>query len=225
MLSVSETWRTRYPGAVVGLLAMAEVVNPEHHDGLEESKLALEAELRQRYAGYDRQALRALPIMQAYTDYYKRFRKTYHVQLQIESVALRGQSIPSVAALVETMFMAELKTSLLTAVHDLDAVRPPLRLDIAQGAERFVRLDGQEQELKPEDMYIADAEGILSTIIYGPDQRTRITPATRRALYTTYAPPGIGAETLRAGLDVIQRYVLVVAPEARVEALEIHVAE
>ncbi|MBN1401041.1 MAG: hypothetical protein JXA74_09395, partial [Anaerolineae bacterium] len=131
MLSVSERWRRLYPGAVVGVLAMGDVANPEQHSGLEERKLALEAELRQRYAGYDRPSLRALPILQAYADYYKRFRKTYHVQLQIESVAFQGRSIPSVAALVETMFMAELETSLLTAVHDLDAVRPPVRLDVA----------------------------------------------------------------------------------------------
>ena len=44
----------------------------------------------------------------AYNACYKGFKKTYHVQLQLESVALKGRSIPRVAALMEAMFMAEL---------------------------------------------------------------------------------------------------------------------
>lgn len=48
-----------------------------------------------------------------------------------------GQVRPSVAALVEAMFIAELKNLLLTAGHDLDAVELPLKLDIARGGERY----------------------------------------------------------------------------------------
>ena len=62
-------------------------------------------------------------MIQAYAAYYERFNKTYHVQLQLESVALKGKSIPRVSALVEAMFMAELENLLLTAGHDLDVVQ------------------------------------------------------------------------------------------------------
>jgi len=111
MLIVSEHWRTAHPGAAVGILAMQEVANPEQHPALDRRKAELEEEIRSRST--DRAALASLRPMQAYDAYYKRYKKTYHVLLQLESVALRGQPIPRVAALVEAMFMAELKNLLL----------------------------------------------------------------------------------------------------------------
>jgi DNA/RNA-binding domain of Phe-tRNA-synthetase-like protein len=221
MFSASERWRQTYPGAAVGFLALAGVANPEEHAALDRRKQELEDRLRAQYAGMDRAALKALPVMQAYTDYYKGFKKSYHVQLQLESVVFKKKPLPRVASLVEAMFMAELEDLLLTAGHDLDIVRPPVGVDVADGSERFVRLNGQEQQLKAGDMFIADAEGVLSSVIYGPDQRTRITAGTRRALFTTYAPAGIGGEAVRQHLETIWEYARLIAPEAQVEALEV----
>lgn len=117
--------------------------------------------------------------------------------------------------------MAELKHLLLTAGHDLDLVRVPIRLDIARGTERYLRLNGEEQELKAGDMFIADAEGILSTVIYGPDQRTRIRPDTRRVLFTVYAPPGIGEEAVIQHLEDMEANVRLIAPGAETELLQV----
>ena len=185
----------------------------------------MEGELRTRFAGQDRAALKALPTIQAYSAYYKRFKKTYHVLLQLESVAFKGKPIPTVAALVESMFMAELKNLLLAAGHDLEAVQMPVRIDVADGTERFVKINGQEQVLKPGDMYIADAAGIMSSVIYGPDQRTRITQDTRQALFTTYAPAGIERQAVRQHLQDIQANVLLFAPDAETVALEVFSAD
>jgi DNA/RNA-binding domain of Phe-tRNA-synthetase-like protein len=203
---------------------MNDLANPKGHPELQRRKAALEDKLRAQYAGLDRAGLRALPVMEAYTAYYKGFKKTYHLQLQLESVVFKNKPIPSVAALVEAMFMAELDTLHLTAGHDLDIVRPPVGIYVADGSERFVRINGQEQQLKARDMYVADAEGVLSTIIYGPDQRTCITGKTRRALFTTYGPPGVGEETVLHHLQEIRDYALLVAPQAQVETLEVHSA-
>lgn len=201
---------------------MRNVVNPEGHVALYKRKEELENQLRARFSSYDRAALKALPTLQAYNAYYKRYKKTYHVQLQLESVVFKGKPIPRVAALVEAMFMAELKNLLLTAGHDLGVVQPPVKLDVAQGDERYVRLNGQEQELKPGDMMIADAEGVISCVLYGPDYRTRITPDTRQVLFTVYAPPGIGEQAVYDHLRDIRANVLLVAPQADVELLEVY---
>ena len=221
-LIVSPAWKTAYPGAAIGILAMHAVANPAHHAALEARKAALEDELRARYAGYDRAAFKALPVLAAYSAYYRRFKKTYHVQLQLESVVLKGKSIPSVAALVEAMFMAELKNQLLTAGHDLEVVQQPVRVDVAGGSETYVRLNGQEQQLKAGDMFIADAESMLSSIIYGPDRRTQIRPETRQVLFTVYAPAGIDRETVRQHLQDIRSYVLLVTPEAQTTLLNVY---
>jgi len=224
MFIVSETWKTAYPGAAVGVLAMRNVTNPPQHPALDQRKEELENRLRARFSEYDRAALRALPTLQAYHTYYKRFKKTYHVQLQLESVVFKGKPIPRGATLVEAMFMAELKNLLLTAGHNLDVLDTPARIDIADGTERYVRINGQEQDLKAGDMMIADARGVMSSVLYGPDQRTRITPETRGVFFTVYAPPGIDEEAVREHLGDIRDNVTLFAPDAKVELLEVHCA-
>ncbi len=215
----SEAWKLAYPGAAVGVLVMDNVYNPERNAELDRIKSELEEQTRSRFA--NKGELRADPLLQAYRAYYKGFRKTYHVQMQLESIAFKGKSIPRVAALVEAMFIAELQDLLLTAGHDLDLVEPPVGVDVAQGTERFVRMNGQEQELKAGDMFIADAKGVLSTVIYGPASRAQIQPGTRRVLFTVYAVPGIGQVAVRQHLQTIQSHVRLIAPDAETDQLEV----
>jgi DNA/RNA-binding domain of Phe-tRNA-synthetase-like protein len=221
MFTVTEAWKTAYPGAAVGILTMRDVVNPDHHPILDARKAELEGQLRSRFAGADKAALKALPKIQAYTAYYKRFKKTYHLLLQLESVAIKGKPIPRVAGLVEAMFMAELNDLLLTSGHDLETIQTPVKLDVSTGDERFIRINGKEQVLKPGDMFISDAQGILSTIIYGSDQRTRITSETRQAFFSTYAPAGIGEQAVRQHLENVRDNIKIIAPETEVISLEV----
>lgn len=224
LLTVTEAWREAYPHASVGILAMQQVANPRRHPALDEPRAALEAALRARYGQMDRATLRAMPPFAAYADYYRRFRKSYHVQLQVESVAWEGKSVPAVAALVEAMFMAELDSGLLTAGHDLAAVVGPVRIDVATGDEVYRRLNGHEQVLKAGDMYIADSQGVLSSVLYGPDARTAIRPTTEQVLFTVYAPAGIEPTRVHGHLEEIRDYVRRIAPAAGVVELEVYSA-
>jgi DNA/RNA-binding domain of Phe-tRNA-synthetase-like protein len=221
MFNVSEAWKAAYPDAHAGVLVMRGVQNPAQHAALESRKQALEEQLRARFAGQDRAAIEALLPIQAYNAYYRRFKKTYHVQAQLESIAFKGKAIPSVAGLVEAMFMAEVKNQLLTAGHDLDRLHLPLTLDVATGSEQYTLLRGQEQALKAGDMLIADRDGVISSIVYGPDQRTPIAPATRNVLFTVYAPPGITEQAVESHLQDIRDNVLLVSPEAQVQMLQV----
>ncbi|HEY9152741.1 MAG TPA: phenylalanine--tRNA ligase beta subunit-related protein [Anaerolineales bacterium] len=221
MFQLSDSWKATYPNAHAGVLVMREVINHPHHAGLEKRKAALEEELRARFAGQDRGALLSNPILQAYDAYYRQFKKTYHVQLQLESILFKGKPIPGVAALVEAMFMAEMNDLLLTAGHDLDSLHLPLTLDVAQGTETYTLLRGELQIPKANDMLIRDSEGIISSIIYGPDQRTQITAQTRNVIFTTYAPSGINEEAVMNHLKQIQQNVEAIAPNAKVEMLKV----
>lgn len=222
MLTLTETWAETYPNAHAGILVMRNVINPEEAPALDNRKRELEGALRSRFAGMGRAEIKALPVIQAYNAYYKSFRKTYHVQHQLESVALKGRDIPRAEALVEAMFMAELEHLLLTAGHDLDVVAPPVALGAADGSERYTRINGKEQTLKAGDMFIADAEGVLSSIIYGPDRRTMIRPTTRNVLFTVYAPAGIAEAATREHLIAIRDNVRLVAPQSEVAELDVH---
>ena len=221
MFQISDRWKITFSDAYAGTLVMRDVVNPPSHAELEKRKIVLEQELRARYADRDRAALAQLPVLQAYAAYYRRFKKTYHVQLQLESIVFKGKSIPSVAALVEAMFMAEIKNLLLTAGHDLNALQLPLTLDVSRDAERYTLLRGQEQELKEGDMFIRDGAGVISSILYGPDQRTAINAQTRHVVFTVYAPDGIAEETVSQHLHDLQANVLLVAPDAQTELLRV----
>ncbi len=212
----SEAWKKAYPGAAIGILALENVTNPRSHPELERQKQQLEQDLKRRFGESDRASLRALPTLQTYHNYYKRFKKSYHVQLQLESLAFKGKSIPRVACLAEAMFMAELKNQLLTAGHDLAMVERPFGVQVAQGDERYIRLNGQEQCLKRDDMFIADSKGVMSSIIYGPDRRTQIRPETTEVVFAVYAPTGISTEAVVAHLEDIKAYTLLFSPDARV---------
>ena len=225
MIKVSESWKRAYPGAVVGVLVMRGARNPDRHEGLQAIKTQTEVALRERYFSHGKEALKAEPVIAAYNGYYGRFKKSYHVALQLESVIWKGRPIPSVSALVQAMFMAELKNMILTAGHDLSAVEPPLELGIAEAGESYVMLSGEERGLKEGDMRIKDAKGIISAVVYGPDRRTKITPKTKDALFVVYAPAGVGEARVRSHLEDIRGFVRIVSPEAVEERLETHVAE
>jgi DNA/RNA-binding domain of Phe-tRNA-synthetase-like protein len=222
MFVVSEGWRAAHPGASVGILVMRGLENPKTSPALEERRLAVEAALRERFRGMDRQEMAATAPLDAYRAYFKRFKKTNMVQLQLESVVSKEKHIPSFSSLVTAMFTAELKNQIITAGHDLDALRPPVTLRSAVGGETFTIMGGNEQSVKAGDMFMEDTAGIISVVVYGPDQRTRITPATSAALYTAYAPPGVDPAAVRGHMEDLRDNLLLVAPGAQVERLEVY---
>jgi DNA/RNA-binding domain of Phe-tRNA-synthetase-like protein len=215
MLNVTDLWKAAYPGASVGVLVLRNVVNPQHNDALENSKRVLENKLRATFS--DRTVLLNHPHIQAYTAYYKHFAKTYHVEQQLESILFKGKKIPSTAGLVEAMFMAELKNGLLTAGHDYETLKFPLTLTASSGYEKYILINGKEQLTKVNDMMIADSDGIISSIIHGPDLRSRLTPTTTHALFVVYAVPGIAQSVVLQHLSDIHGYVSIVAPQAQLE--------
>jgi DNA/RNA-binding domain of Phe-tRNA-synthetase-like protein len=218
-LEATEAWRAAFPGAVVGALVMRGVSNPEHSPGLEAAKRRLEEGLRggEPDAGVER-------VLGAYVDYYRARGKTYHVKAQRESVARKGKPIPRRAALVEAMFMAELANLALTAGHDLDALDGPLRADATADGLRYTLLGGAEAVLDGGDMMMTDGAGIVSSVLRGPDQRTRITPETSSVLFAVYAPPGVGERVVREHLEDIRANVELIAPAADTVELVTHAA-
>jgi DNA/RNA-binding domain of Phe-tRNA-synthetase-like protein len=216
LLDIDPRWRETHPGASVGLIAMRGVTNPASNDTLHDLAGELETEVRARLGTADRETMRAIAPLPAYAAYYKRWGQRYHVAMQLESVAQKGKALPRVAALVEAMFIAELRNLLLTAGHDLDALLLPVRLSVGAG-ESFTAPNGQNTTVKAGDMVITDARGrVLSAIITGPSDVARIGPETASALFYTYAPPGVDAAHVSAHLDEIEENVRLISPDAEV---------
>ena len=219
MLYATDLWKKTHPGASVGCMIIENVLNLESCEELENCKRQLETDLRAMFIS--KQQLSGHFPITVYSDYYKRYKKTYHVLQQLESIVFKGRKIPHVAGLVEAMFMAELKNGLLTAGHDYDVLKLPLKLDSAVGNEKYILINGKEQVMKPEDMMISDTAGIISSIIHGPDSRTRLLPETQKAFFIIYAPAGISKNEILEHLSDIYSYVKLISPDAKVELQEV----
>ncbi len=219
VFKLSDEFRRTYPDTVVGMLSLGGIENPKTCPALDPVKEALEADIRARYE--DKAAIKAEPVIGVYRDYYKRFKSTYHVLNQVHSIASKGRSIPRVAALVETMFMAELKNMVLTSGHDLDSLKPPLSMDVARGGEGFTMLAGKEASAKSGDIIFRDSAGIAGSIIHGPDKRTMIRPDTTRAMFVAWGVPDLSRETILSHLKDIEGYLKLISPGCQVEELEV----
>jgi len=220
MLYATDLWKKTHPGASVGCMIIGNVLNLESCEELENYKRQLEMDLRAMFIS--KQQLSGHFPIPIYSDYYKRYKKTYHVLQQLESIVFKERKIPHVAGLVEAMFMAELKNGLLTAGHDYDALKLPLKLDSAVGNEKYILINGKEQVVKPEDMMISDTAGIISSIIHGPDSRTRLLPETQKAVFIIYAPAGISKDRIFEHLSDLYSYAKIVSPDAKIELQEVY---
>jgi DNA/RNA-binding domain of Phe-tRNA-synthetase-like protein len=227
MLAISATseWRAAHPGAMIGLLELSRVENTRPSPQLDDRKRETETRLRERYKGLARQELLGLPVMAAYAQYYKRFGKTYHVQLQIESIVLKGKQLPNVSPLVDANFVAEVHTMVLTAGHDVEKLEGALSIDVSRDGDRFTQMSGTAKELLAGDMIMRDTKGICCSILYGQDNRSPISGQTSHVLYVSYAPAGVPAQTIEAQLRAIEENVRLVSPHAVRERQHVLVAQ
>ena len=227
MLTITATdeWRNAHPGATVGLLELSGVETAASLAGLEQRKRETEAHLRERYQGFTRQDFLALPVMAAYERYYKRFHKTYHVLLQLESIVLKGKDLPSVFPLVDANFTAEVETLVLTAGHDVAQLRGAITMDVSRQVDVQTLMNGASKEIYPGDMIMRDDGAVCCSIIYGQDHRSPITPETSRVLYVAYAPACVPAELVETHLRVIEENVRLFSPAVVVEQLRVIRAE
>ena len=211
-LKISDRFKTLYPDVRVGILAIRNLGNVSNRSALEEEKSRIIRDLQDQFP--DRQQIRDHPVIQAYSSYYKPFGKTYHLIGQVETAVKNKSADSANHPAVEAMFLAELKNLLLTAGHDLGCIKGALEITAAEGTETYTSISGREVMAKEGDMLIRDEKSPISTVIYGPDRRTRITKSTNDVIYTVYVPRGIPAKTTMNLLDDISRLISLVHPSA-----------
>jgi DNA/RNA-binding domain of Phe-tRNA-synthetase-like protein len=224
IFAVDTEWVAKYPHAKAGILVIKNIENTDINTELDKLKVETETDVRNRYDGFSREKLNELPTIKSYNAYYKNFGKTYHVRAQIESI-INGKSLSSASAVLTAMFMAEVKNMLLTAGHDCETLDFPVRITIGTGAEKFMDLRGAEKTVVAGDMIMADGKGVISSIILGPDSRTKLTPYVENVLFAVYAPFDIPKEVVHSHLKDIERYVKIFSPSSETEFLEVFEAQ
>ncbi len=217
-------WSMKYLGAKAGILVMRNIDSATGIEKLSVLKTEIENKLKKDFAGFSREDINNIPTIAAYNNYYKNFGKTYHVRSQVESV-LNGKSLSSASPIISAMFMAEVKNMLLTAGHDLDTLSLPVHIKIGTGNENFTDIRAAEKNTVVGDMIMMDGQGVISSIILGPDSRTKLTSNVKNVLFAVYAPAEIDREAVLSHLKDIENYVKVFSLQAETNLLEVFEAE
>ena len=80
------------------------------------------AALRERYADYDRKAVFG---ENPYFRFFRKFKKTYPVMQQFETVMFKGRPFPEEDPVTAVPFLLELTTFVLSGTHDIDRIDGP----------------------------------------------------------------------------------------------------
>lgn len=215
---VSDDFYKKVPKAKVGIMVLQvadlQPVNSAIDHLINHLINGERVQLKTRFP--DSSSIRNHPVIQAYSKYYKKFKKTYHLIAQLESAVLHNKPIKLKNPVLQLIYIAELKNMLLTAVHDLDTVLLPIRVSVASGSETYFLLNGSEKQLKPNDMCMLDRSGVISSVIYGPDHRTRVIKSTRNFLVVIYAPEKITSKTINIHFNDILDFARILSPSSKV---------
>ena len=167
--------------------------------------------LREKYADYDRKALFGENV---YFRFFRKFKKTYPVMMQLESFLLKGRPFPIDNSVTAIPFLAELETQSLSGTHDVDFVRGDIHLFAGTEKAPFPGMRGEEVHTYPGDFCARDDEGIIFSMIAGADARTCVKETSRHVFYPVFGVAGQPEAEISAVLDRLEEYVRVLAPEA-----------
>lgn len=222
MIGLDSSLKERYEGTYFGVLVVRNFQpSLAGREGFARFAANELAQLRERFAGFDRKRLSTEdPVIAAYVRYYKKFKKSYHVLHQIESV-LAGKDLPDGLPLIQALFLSELRSSLLIAAHDLVHSALPFEIFAAEGGESYVGAGGRDISLKKGDIAMRDQAGPILSIIYGQDERTRIREQTSDALYLIDGVPGIERERYQAGLEYLRTILQIFQPDLEISCMEL----
>lgn len=167
--------------------------------------------LKERFADYDRKAVFGENV---YFRFFKKFKKTYPVLMQLESILLKGRPFPDANPITAIPFLVELETQHLLGTHDVDQVQGSVQLFAGTEKAPFPGMRGEEVHTYPGDFCGRDDGGIIFSMIAGADDRTCVRESSTHVFYPVFGVAGQPAEELAAVLDRLEEYVKTLAPDA-----------
>ena len=201
-------------------IGFVEVRYPErdawHTDEFRELAKRELNETREKYKDYDRKAVFG---ENPYFRFFRKFKKTYPVMLQFESIIIKGQDFPFDEPVTEVPYLLELTTCVLSGTHDVDRVEGALELYSGTDKTPFVGMHGRDQHTYPGDLVGRDELGIILSEIAGADDRTCARPESRHVFYPVFGTPDMSTDVINAAIEKLCGYISVLAPDAQVETI------
>jgi len=169
--------------------------------------------LRETYMEYDRKTVFGV---NPYVRFFKKFKKTYPVMMQFESVMFKGRPFPDYNPVAEVPFLMEIVSHVLSGTHDVDQIRGTVELYSATAKEEFPGMRGVPFHTYPGDFCGRDEEGIIFSFIAGADERTCARLDSRHVIYPVFGTPDLPVSVIRDAMDHLIRYIRVLAPDAQI---------
>jgi hypothetical protein len=123
--------------------------------------------------------------------------------LAAQFMAFRKKGLPAANPLVRALLISEIRTGILMGVQDSAAMKGPLICDVAREGETFPGMRAEVRCQKGE-IVLRDSDGIIATLLQGPDRRTRITKSTRDVVFFIFSVPGISIGDINGGIETVQ---------------------
>lgn len=172
-------------------------------------------ETRSRYKDYERKAVFG---NNRFFRFFKKFKKTYPVMLQFETIIVKGQTFPHDNPVTEIPYLLELTTCMLSGTHDIDFVRGAIELSSGTEKTPFTGMHGREVHTYPGDVVGRDEGGIILSEIAGSDDRTCARSSSRHVFYPVFGTPDMPSSEIEDAIERLRRYVLTLAPSAEIES-------
>lgn len=148
--------------------------------------LAEELEKLRKRIPYKLETLKDEPVARAFRDFYWRIgidpTKQRPAGEALARRILSGSGIPSINNLVDAGNLASAETLIPIGIYDLDKVSGTLTLRFAHEGEEFIDIRGKKSKLSPNEIVLVDDLGVVHIFPHRDSYRTKITPATRKAL-------------------------------------------
>ena len=152
-----------------------------------------------------------------YFRYFRKFKKTYPVMMQVESFLLKGRPFPEGKYINAVAFLTELKTRILMGTHDAERVEGDIVIYTETEKVPFPSIHGSEGHSYPGDTTGRDDGGVIISMIAGADSRTCLQDDSTHVLYLAFGTPSTSKEVLDEVLDQAEEYVKTLAPNAATE--------
>ncbi len=170
--------------------------------------------IRKKGEDYDRETwFRQDP----YFRYFRKFKKTYPVMMQVESFLLKGRPFPEGRYINAVAFLTELRTGILMGTHDAERVEGDIVIYTETEKVPFPSIHGSEGHSYPGDTTGRDDKGVIISMIAGADSRTCLQDDSRHVLYLVFGTPLTSPEVLYECLDQVEEYVRTLAPSAETQ--------
>jgi len=213
-LTVSEAYKTRYPGVGFGLTLITGCKPVTDQQAYDHYKRKLLRKMRKR---------ETLAEITARINTYDSFFQSFGFECPLPKHLKRtvNSGFPQYNLMVDAHFMAEMCAGILVAVTDYDRFDGKLTLDVAKAGEISKGMGQRDFVTKEGEIVLRDEKDIVCILCQGADDKTRVKDETKNVFFYAYAVPGIDSVHLKDGLTVAAE-TMGVFGGGKIEGIEIY---